>query len=283
MILGRKADDFFVAVKQHLDNIKPGRLDSSLDAFQQAATTLVDLSGDLKGQDIAHLIYNAKATLLFTQIYIVLGIVVGALLIRRLGRFIHHVRKSLRNLSDVTEVQKNIHYQTQFAGAVRRFIEHQHDLHDKAHLNDPQDAVYYVYHPGNDWHASFHAEDISVRGFGGVYDDLPALIEHLRTIRENPEFSAVIYVLLPSAHRYDFSIDLRFDANLLPLRIRGQRDYSGRPLCHGHISGLSPEMDVKDVDLSAKKPANTWSMLRIFCAVFAVLVLAFALHETSID
>ncbi|KAH0109685.1 hypothetical protein KCU60_g6725, partial [Aureobasidium melanogenum] len=110
MILGRKADDFFVAVKQHLDGIKPGRLDSSLDAFQQAATTLVDLSGDLKGQDLAHLIYNAKATLLFTQIYIVLAIVVGALLIRRLGRFIHHVRKSMRNLSDVTEVQKNIHY-----------------------------------------------------------------------------------------------------------------------------------------------------------------------------
>lgn len=276
MILGRKADDFFVAVKQHLDNIKPGRLDSSLDAFQQAATTLVDLSGDLKGQDLAHLIYNAKATLLFTQIYIVLAIVVGALLIRRLGRFIHHVRKSLRNLSDVTEIQKNIHYQTQFAGAVHRFIAYQHVLHNKEHLSDPQDAVYFVYHPGNDWHASFHAGDVSVKGFGGVYDDLPALIEHLRTLRQNPEFSAVIYILLPSAHRYDFVTDLRSDAALLPLRVRGQRDYSGKALCRGHIRGMPLGVDMKDVDSSPKKPKTYWPFIWPLIGLIVVFMVSIA-------
>jgi hypothetical protein len=276
MILGKKADDFFVAVKQHLDNIKPGRLDSSLDAFQQAATTLVDLSGDLKGQDLAHLIYNAKATLLFTQIYIVLAIVVGALLIRRLGRFIHHVRKSLRNLSDVTEIQKNIHYQTQFAGAVRRFIEHQHVLHNKEYSNDPQDAVYYVYHPGNDWHASFHAEDVSIKGFGGVYDDLPALVEHLRTLRQDPEFSAVIYILLPSAHRYDFVTDLRSDAALLPLRIRGQRDYSGKALCRGSIRGMPLGVDMKDVDSSPKKPRTYWPFIYPLIGVIVMFMVSIA-------
>ncbi|KAI4715660.1 hypothetical protein E4T48_08151 [Aureobasidium sp. EXF-10727] len=279
MILGKKADDFFVAVKQHLDNIKPGRLDSSLDAFQQAATTLVDLSGDLKGQDLAHLIYNAKATLLFTQIYIVLAIVVGALLIRRLGAFIHHVRKSLRNLSDVTEVQKNIHYQTHFAGAVHRFIEYQHVLHDKEYLNDPQDAVYFVYHPGNDWHASFHTENVSGKGVEGVYDNLPKLIEQLRTLRQNPEFSAVIYILLPSAHRYDFTVDLRSDTALLPLKFRGQRDYSGKALCRGHIRGMPLGVDLKDVDSSPKKPAPYWPFVWPFFGLMAVLIAAIATTE----
>ncbi|KAG9564704.1 hypothetical protein KCU71_g8750, partial [Aureobasidium melanogenum] len=279
MILGRKADDFFVAVKQHLDGIKPGRLDSSLDAFQQAATTLVDLSGDLKGQDLAHLIYNAKATLLFTQIYIVLAIVVGALLIRRLGRFIHHVRKSLKNLSDVTEVQKNIHYQTQFAAAVHRFIEYQHVLHVKEYSKDPQDAVYFVYHPGNDWHASFHAEDVAVKGFGGVYDDLPALVEHLRTLRQDPEFSAVIYILLPSAHRYDLTIDLRSDTALLPLKLRGQRDYSGKALCRSYIRGMPLGVDLKDVDSLPKKPRPYWPFVWPLFGLVVVLMASIATSE----
>ncbi|KAI5208705.1 hypothetical protein E4T39_01377 [Aureobasidium subglaciale] len=279
MILGRKADDFFVAVKQHLDNIKPGRVDSSLDAFQQAATTLVDLSGGLEGQDIAHLIYNAKATLLFTQIYIVLAIVVGALLIKRLGRFIHHVRKSLRNLSDVTEVQKNIHYQTHFAGAVRQFISYQHVLHGKEHSSDPQDAVYYVYHPGNDWHASFNAEDVAVDGLGGVYDDLPALIEHLRTRRQDPEFGAVIYILLPSAHRYDFTIDLRSDANLLPLKLVGQRDYSGKALCRGRIRGMPLDVELRDVDASPEKPRSYWPLVWPLLGLVGVVMASITASE----
>ncbi|KAI5272886.1 hypothetical protein E4T47_03946 [Aureobasidium subglaciale] len=279
MILGRKADDFFVAVKQHLDNIQPGRVDSSLDAFQQAAKTLVDLSGGLEGQDIAHLIYNAKATLLFTQIYIVLAIVVGALLIRRLGRFIHHVRKSLRNLSDVTEVQKNIHYQTQFGGAVRRFIEYQHVLHEKQHSTDPQDAVYYVYHPGSDWHASFHAEDLDIEGFGGVYDDLPALMEHLRTRRQDPEFSAVIYILLPSAHRHDFTIDFRSEAALLPLKLVGQKDYSGKALCRGRIRGMPLGVELRDVDASPEKSRSYWPLVWPLLGLVGVVMASITASE----
>jgi hypothetical protein len=271
MILGRKADDFFVAVKRHLDDIQPGRLDASLHAFQGAATTIVDLSGDLKPQDIAHLIYNAKATLLFTQLSIVLAIITAAVVIRRLGRFIHHVRKSLTNLSNITEVQKNIHYQSHFATSVHQFIEYHHELHNKG-PSASLPAVYYVYHPGNDWHASFHAKKLSVNGFGGVYDDLTALIEHLDQLRRIQNSTDEIYILLPSAHRYILPAHIRFSTDLLPLKMRGQKDYNGEPLCRLPIGNVLPGVDVKDVELVPKKPRNRWFYYQIIGALLVIIV-----------
>ncbi|KAG9830951.1 hypothetical protein KCU63_g14566, partial [Aureobasidium melanogenum] len=139
--------------------------------------------------------------------------------------------------------------------------------------------VYFVYHPGNDWHASFHAEDVAVKGFGGVYDDLPALIEHLRTLRQDPEFSAVIYILLPSAHRYELTIDLRSDTALLPLKLRGQRDYSGKALCRSHIRGMPLGVDLKDVDSLPKKPRPYWPFVWPLFGLVVVLMASIATSE----
>jgi len=82
--------------------------------------------------------------------------------------------------------------------------------------------------------------------------------------------------LLPSAHRYDFVTDLRSDTALLPLKIRGQRDYSGKALCRGHVKGMPLGVDMKDVDSSPKKPKTYWPFIWPLIGLIVVFMVSIA-------
>lgn len=269
-LLGKNAEDLLKTLKHHLDHLQPDRLDSTLTTFQTTATTLLTLTGDLTASDIAQLVQKIKSTLFFTQVLILVSIILGIYLTRKLTRYGFGIYKSLRVSSAASEVQKNLDYQVRFAESVHRFIEYQDKLHKSDSAIKPiirrfgpwvaaaKEQWIYVYHPGSDWHAAFYETSCRVANFKGIADSLPALMEQIRELRERQKDDEwpVVHILLPSAHSYELPTELDFPAELRPVRVTGQKDCHGRPYCRGVIRGVA-EGAVVDVEVLRPKERKT--------------------------
>nr|POE60984.1 hypothetical protein CFP56_64693 [Quercus suber] len=186
--------------------------------------------------------------------------------------------KSLRSLCDAAEVSTNLHHEDKFPQWVLDFVSDQitktvgHDdldainsqslfdhFHHPAAVEPDTDSqqqqakpahYFFVYHPGNDWHAPFNSllRNNPLPGFVGATNNLDALGLFLLDFRKLVGPTAIMHVLLPSAHMYVIPDKITVAQEHLPLRVTGQTHRSGNPYVHASIVGLSDDC-ITDVGL----------------------------------
>jgi hypothetical protein len=112
---------------------------------------------------------------------------------------------------------------------------------------------FFVYHPATDWHAPFNMmiRKTPLPGFVGCTNSIEGLGLYLSEFRKLVGPEAVLHVLLPSAHMYVIEENISIPQELQPMKIVGQRHYSGNPYVHASVEGLR-EHEIRDVGLVVK-------------------------------
>jgi hypothetical protein len=192
---GWKADDFFVAVKQHLDAMEPNRPTWTLHQVTEAAVAVRNVAVAIKQSlDIAdaerynqviqnfrhaveamiQLLLRVNASLnsvlqtiqffaLLTLPAIFFAAAAGVYTYRGLKKCAENFFDDMRIISDRSELQKNLHQQQHFAAVVYNFYRYCHDLHEgempRATTGIPEslDHRFFIYRPSSDWHPKFVA------------------------------------------------------------------------------------------------------------------------------
>ncbi|KAH0307081.1 hypothetical protein KCU71_g9251, partial [Aureobasidium melanogenum] len=186
-MLGWKADDFFVAIKQQLDSLGPDSLHEACQSFQRmmeaASQKLslvdVDLSHQALRADVITAVHqmvdnvtlatwtisNALFVIMCILLFVTLMVTLAVSMIhimRNLDKCANKVSASLQIVSSELTSQGVLNHQRLFAEAVYNFIALQH-MQQCMHPDEypleakPNEAQYVIFHPSNDWHPSFFA------------------------------------------------------------------------------------------------------------------------------
>ncbi|KAK3690769.1 hypothetical protein LTR37_018991 [Vermiconidia calcicola] len=278
--LGYKADDFLVSGKGMLEQIsaelaKDGCHTLASSVAAGASSGVLDtLTPTLKiAQNWA--MFGAAAS----GIVPLTSTLVGAQAVRQFQKLAMEMSKSLKGLCEAAEVRTNLEHEAEFPKLVYEMVADKIATaagpNDLDAINDESLAnrfrllqspvqspavrvaspapekkklahYFFVYHPGTAWHSIFNnmVRSNPLPGFIGATNNLSALGLYLQEFRAVIGPEAVIHILLPSAHMYVIEEDIIVAKEVQPLRVVGQKHYTGDP-------GLE-ESCIQDVGLLIK-------------------------------
>lgn len=224
----------------------------------------------------------AKFASVASGLVAVTATLVGADAMNHFKKLAVEVSKSLKGLCEAAEVSANLQHEDKFPQWVYDFVCDEvskatagEDLdsintrHLLGRIQHPKDSppsqvvldkgkrcrpqFFFVYHPGNDWHAPFNnmLREKPIPGLIGVTNNLNALGLFLNEFRSFIGPEAIINILLPSAHMYVFAEDIVVAKEIHPLNIIGQTHRLGNPYVYLSVQGIE-EANLKDVGLIVK-------------------------------
>lgn len=293
-VLGWKADKACVDLSGLSTEINKQLENDGLKKLLESIRATSDAVGDFDVKNLNGTISAINTTLQFAQNFAAFaGVAASVVAITKtlqgvdaqnqIKRLMGEMATSLKALSEATAVSTNLDHEQNFGKWVYDFVSYQISLYagsddleatnwrsltsdtgttTTSTSSSPKQAenkpahYFFVYHPASDWHPRFNAmvKAKPLPGFVGACNSLSALGLFLPNFRAAIGPSAVIHLLLPSAHMYVLAEEVVVPAEILPLKITGQRHYSNHPYCHATIAGLD-ECDVQEVGL-LPKPNN---------------------------
>jgi hypothetical protein len=273
-ILGYKVDGAADTVNKIMSKIN-SRMDKGDLSLLQALAASSD-GKDMLGPMLATAGNWAKFATAASGIVAVTTTLIGADAMTHCKKVAREMSKSLETLCKSVEVSTNLKHEKDFPKWVYDFVANESSGRDLININNkslkrrikeldcslPDSShsegrdvahYYFVYHPATDWHAPFSnmVRKEPLPGFVGATDSLDALGLYLIKFRKVVGPEAVIHILMPSAHMYVIKEEITVPAALQPLRITGQKHYSGNPYVHATIQGMD-EADLRDIGLLVK-------------------------------
>jgi len=144
---------------------------------------------------------------------------------QEIAEHLKSIAKDVGEMNNAAQANLNLNYQSVFA-------QHVHDFISMVVAREAASGVahyVFLYHPGNEWHASFKrlTNDRPIKGFCGLTDNIILLLAWLPAFRDVVGPDAKISILMPSAHMYVVTDALTIDPSIGTLDLLGETHHSG--------------------------------------------------------
>jgi hypothetical protein len=152
------------------------------------------------------------------------------------------ISDELKKVTEAAHVANNVQHQAHFAQHVYDFATSRTRAakEERSKRKFPGSDIFFIYHPGTDWHASFEALQAKrpIPSLVGWTHSLDLIGRYASEIRQAIGPETRIHILMPSAHLYLIPDDFKLDRAMSPCVFEGELAYTAMPYVHVNIPKL---------------------------------------------